>query len=330
MSWALVFLVVFLLWLLALIVVLAWIAIRFCRRRGRRKENQESSLDWQRRGGSVRIPDDVYRRPDPCIYSQYYLMSQGFAVTWNNPDIWLQLSGTSVPSASLQPDTLYDLVARVWNNSTEAPAVGLPVRFYYIDFGIGGPLNLIGATSVDLPVKGAAGHPAYAKTGWKTPATPGHYCILVQLIWPDDANLLNNLGQENTDVQPLNSPHASFTVPVRNDERLARALELEADFYERPAAVPCPEEPARQPALSQEEIEARRRAALARHGREHFAIPEDWRVSVQPHRLSLEPGQQGSVTVDVTAPDGFSGRQAINVNAFDGEHLVGGVTLYVE
>ena len=53
-------------------------------------------------------------------------------------------------------------------------------------------------------------------------------------------------------------------------------------------------------------------------------------VEVQPRRLSLEAGQQESVTVDITAPDGFSGRQAININAVDGEHLVGGVTLYVE
>jgi len=30
----------------------------------------------------------------------------------------------------------------------------------------------------------------------------------------------------------------------------------------------------------------------------------------------------------VTAPDGFVGRQAINVNALDGATLVGGVTVY--
>jgi hypothetical protein len=257
-------------------------------------------------------------------------MSQGFAVTWDNPDIWLQLNGASVPSASFQPDTSYDVVARVWNNSTEAPAVGLPVRFSYIDFGIGGPPILIGTTSVDLPVKGAGGHPAYAKIGWKTPSTPGHYCILVELIWPDDANPFNNLGQENTDVKPLNSPHASFSFPVRNDGRVARNLRLQANFYARPAAVPCPEKPARQPALSQEEIEANRRTALARHGLEHFGVPDDWQIEVQPRRLTLEPGQEDSVAVDITAPDGFSGSQAININAFDSEHLVGGVTLYVE
>ena len=43
----------------------------------------------------------------------------------------------------------------------------------------------------------------------------------------------------------------------------------------------------------------------------------------------LEPGGEQTITVDVTAPDGFSGEQAFNVNAFAGESLVGGVTLTV-
>jgi hypothetical protein len=327
---SLTLLILFLLWILALLIALARFLMVVCRGRERRRQNQESSLDWTRRGRCLPIPDDVYRRPDPCIYSQSYLMSQGFAVTWNNPDIWLQRNQVTVPSTSLEPDTLYELVARVWNNSVEAPAVGLPVRFSYIDFGIGGAPTLIGVKSVDLPVKGANGHPAYARIPWKTPSTPGHYCIRVQLIWSDDANPLNNLGQENTDVKPLNSPHALFAVPVRNDGRAARTLRIEADFYERPAAVPCPEAPARQPALSREEIAVNRRAALARHGREHSRVPADWRVEVQPGQLRLDPGEEGNIAVDITAPDGFAGRQAININAFDGDQLAGGVTVYVE
>jgi hypothetical protein len=330
MSWSLAFLIPFLFWLLALLVSVARFLVLVCRGRERRQRNQESTLDWRRRGGRLPIPDDVYRRPDPCIYSQYFLMSQGFAVSWNNPDIWLQRDKITVSSTSLEPDTLYEVVARVWNNSIEAPAVGLPVRFSYIDFGIGGAANLIGVTSVDLPVKGANGHPAYARIPWKTPSTPGHYCILVQLIWSDDANPLNNLGQENTDVKPLNSPHALFAIRVRNDGRVARTLRLEADFYERPAVVPCPEQPARQPALSKEEVAVNRRAALARHGREHFGVPAAWRVELQPRQLTLDSGGEESVAVDITAPDGFGGRQAININAFDGDRLAGGVTVYVE
>ena len=33
----------------------------------------------------IQLPPDVYKRADPLIYSQYYLMAQGLAVTWDNP-----------------------------------------------------------------------------------------------------------------------------------------------------------------------------------------------------------------------------------------------------
>jgi hypothetical protein len=36
------------------------------------------------------------------------------------------------------------------------------------------------------------------------------------------------------------------------------------------------------------------------------------------------------VTVIVTAPDGFEGRLTVNVNAFEGDALRGGVTLTAE
>jgi hypothetical protein len=46
--------------------------------------------------------------------------------------------------------------------------------------------------------------------------------------------------------------------------------------------------------------------------------------------LQLEPGAEQLVTVEITAPDGFAGRQTLNINAFDGARPDGGVTLYVE
>jgi hypothetical protein len=208
--------------------------------------------------------------------------------------------------------------------------VNLPVHFFYLDFGIGNPVNPVGMTKIDVPVKGAPGHPAIATVKWRTPATPGHYCLVTRLSWKDDANPANNLGQENTDVKALNSPNAAFTFPVRNDAGLARTLRLQPDFYQPSGPRPCPDRPAPQPALTPDEIAALRREALVRHGRERFAVPQDWRVEIQPRELRLEPGEVRQVTVDVTAPDGFTGRQAINVNAFDVDRLVGGVTLYVE
>jgi hypothetical protein len=51
---------------------------------------------------------------------------------------------------------------------------------------------------------------------------------------------------------------------------------------------------------------------------------------VQPAELVLAPGEQQDVTVDITSPDGYLGRQAINVHADSGPELLGGVTLYVD
>jgi hypothetical protein len=290
------------------------------------------------RRGSIRIPSDVYKRPDPLIYSQQLLMSEGLAVTWDNPDIWLETvgpgdkpSGTTVSSHDLTADTDYFVIARVWNGSVEAPAINLPVHFSYLAFGIGTTSNPIGVAHVDLPAKGLSGCPAFAAMKWHTPVTAGHYCLQVRLVWPDDAEPSNNLGQENTNVKALNSPHAAFNFPVRNDSGLRRVFRFEADFYRISERPQCsPELPrALNPHLSVEEIARRRRMARAEHGRGAFATPPQWNIKFLPDHLELGSGEQQLVTVDVTAPDTFKGRQAINVNALTGERLAGGVTLYV-
>ena len=85
----------------------------------------------------IPIRHPSYRKPDPLIYDQYYLMGLGLAVTWDNPDIELRRGGVAVSSSEILPDTEYEIVARIWNGSTDAPVVDLPVYFSYLDFGIG-------------------------------------------------------------------------------------------------------------------------------------------------------------------------------------------------
>ncbi len=320
---------------LPLLAMLWWLAgflqlRRFIRLEGR-GDDEGVPVQGEREPPCLPIPTDVYRRPDPMIYSQTYLMSQGLAVTWDNPDIHLEVGGAPVSSSDLVADTEYDIVARIWNGSNNAPAVNLPVRFSYLDFGIGTVNVPIGVDKVDLPVNGAAGHPAIAHRTWKTPKTAGHYCIQVELVWPDDANPANNLGQENTVVKPLNSPNATFTFPVRNDARRGRAIALEVDGYSVGDPRPCEDpRPAAAATMRADEIEEHRRDALGRHGRGRHPIPNGWRVTVDRAELRLEPGASRDVTVEVTAPDRFVGRQAFNVNAFAGDRPVGGVTLYVD
>jgi hypothetical protein len=82
--------------------------------------------------------------------------------------------------------------------------------------------------------------------------------------------------------------------------------------------------------MTADEKDQHRRDSERRHGRGRHPVPAGWRVTVDPSELRLQPGKSRDVTVEVTAPDGFLGRRGFNVNAFAGDRLVGGVTLYVD
>jgi len=165
-------------WILGLIQVVREIWARTCR--AARKKHLPGRQGKASPKPCVNLSDPAVKRPDPLIYDQYYLMALGFAVTWDNPDIWLELGGVVVPSGDLKPNTTYDVVARIWNSSTEGVVVGLPVHFSYLSFGAGVKSNTLkpgpDTISVDLGVKGSPECPAFARTKWTTPAA-GHYCL---------------------------------------------------------------------------------------------------------------------------------------------------------
>lgn len=289
---------------------------------------------------SVHLPSTIYKRPDPLLYSQYFLMSKGLAVTWDNPDIWLTElpapDGSMAPVASnaLMPNHSYRIHARIYNNSLEAPAVGMPVIFAFLTFGIGIVPTLIGVSIVDLPVKGAIGHPALTSCDWHTPVVAGHYCIQVGLFWPDDAEPGNNIGQENVDVKKTASP-ATFTFPVRNDSPHRRQFRLEADGYPPPTVPACPPDVRQAPnaagaLMTRARDPAAGVARLAAHRRESHPIPDGWTVVFSPGaEFVLAGGEQVDITATVNVPGPVPTPRPINVNAFADGDLAGGVTLYV-
>jgi len=293
-----------------------------------------------REGCCFDLTPDVYKRPDPLLYAQFYLMKQGLAVTWNNPDIVVHEPnpnapggiGIAVPSSALQPNHPYKVRVRVWNGSFDAPAVGLPVHLSYLSFGGGTKSHAVGTRYISLGVKGSVHHPAYAVFDWLTPATAGHYCIQARLKWGDDANPNNNLGQENTDVKALQSP-AVFEFLLRNDGSVQRRYAIEADAYELPKLDPCdPKTPRAKTRI--EESRARWAKALATQKYGLFPIPPEWSVSFAPAALSLAPGEESVIQVSIEPKFAFTGTKSFNVHAFaigpQGERdLAGGVTLTV-
>src|SRR5262245_2812795 len=297
-------------WVGDFIAIVARLLAKRSRNKGLRDDRRGRPLHCRPRCAVV--PPAVYRRADPLIYSQPYLMEQGLAVTWNNPDIQLFENGVPVSSSALKPGTKYEIDATIWNNSLDAPAVGMPVQFEFQSFGVGAVLTPIGTQVVNLPVKGAPGHPTHAKQPWTTPQTPGHYCIKVRLVWPDDANPKNNLGQENTNVVAATSP-AVFTFPVRNDDTIGKRVRMSADAYQIPKKMDCDKKPGkgnsdkehpnhrnRGTFVPPSERDADWTLARVRHDPAAFPIPAGWSVRIEPAEFVLAAGAARDVTVTIT------------------------------
>ena len=275
----------------------------------------------------VPINHPNFKRPDPLIYDQYYLMGLGLAVSWQNPDIKILQGGVPVASSyDLQQGTKYTIRARIWNASTDAVCGGMPVFFSYLSFGVGTQSNPIGQTSVNLGAKGSASCPVYAEMEWTTPSSPGHYCVQVSFDWPDDLNPFNNLGQENTQVVPAHSPGV-FTFALRNAGGEPRDFRFAPDTFAIEPPPPC-SDPRRNGKVALD----RGVSTLARLRNSRTANPlaADWQVTFAPAAPSLSPGEQIDVQVTVTPPNSFHGQQPINIHTFSGPDLIGGVTISLQ
>ena len=276
--------------------------------------------DWRSGGrppippGCVWIDHPAFVRPDPLIYSQQFLTAQGLAVTWDNPDIQLFRVGVPVSSSSLEPATTYEVRARIWNRSAQAPVIDMPVHLSFLNFGIGTQPNPVGTKRIDVGVLGSSNQPSFVNWDWTTPSTPGHYCLQVQLDPIDDLNFADNLGQENTDVVEAHSP-AMFSFTLRNEQRELRRYRFQVDAYELPALSDC--------GTPRKEL----KIELRRHRRVANLLPPGFSVQISPEFPTLDPDESVVVTVAVEPPAGFTGRQSINVNAFHEFGFAGGVTL---
>jgi hypothetical protein len=283
-----------------------------------------------RQGCCIDLPNDVYKRADPLIYAQYYLMAQGLAVTWDNPDIDI-FDGAVLVTGPLLPNHTYRVRVRVWNGSYDAPAVGVAVDLSYLSFGVQTVSNPIDKRSVNLGAKGTIDHPAFALFDWTTPPVGGHYCLQARLFWDDDANPENNLGQKNVNVTAALSP-AIYSFVVRNAASVPLRFFCEADAYVLHEPPPCREQGER-PKTRLQESRERWDIAKREQGYGHSPLPADWSVTIAPREFGLDPRDEQVVEVAIEPADpSFRGAKAFNVHVFtpdehSGRRLVGGVTL---
>jgi hypothetical protein len=250
------------------------------------------------------------------------------------------LGGVIVSSDKLTPNTTYDLVARIWNGSSEGVVKGLPVHFSYLSFGAGVHSNKIlpgpDDVTVDLGVKGGPGCPAFATTKWKTPAVAGHFCLQVSFSWGDDSNPYNNLGQENVQVGISHSP-VTFQFQLRNEKRFAQQFRFEADAYAIPPVPDCgnaggdrgnPNRGAGLGTVTQRPYDPVK--VPPQHDRRNYPLPPGWDITFTPANPHLTAGEEITVTATINPPAGFKGRQPVNVHTFSEAGLAGGMTFYVE
>ena len=190
------------------------------------------------------IPEHIRRKPDPCLYSQEFIIKNypGVPVTWDNPDIWLtELDGTMVNSPDLQPAHDYIVHGRIWNASFD-PAIGTQVRCYYRSFGYSSPTDTPVETNANGTEKVVVLHIGawqnqVATFKWKTPPEPGHYCLLVKCSHADDAQPGNNVGQHNTNVV---STEANTTITIaallaNHNQKREQLFQFRADTYQIPS-----------------------------------------------------------------------------------------------
>jgi hypothetical protein len=216
--------------LILLVVFIPSLLLRFCEKLLKFLRTRNFKAEQEEKDPcNPPFPEPVMRRPDPCIYSQTYLASQGVPVTWNNPDIWMAKAATpnviEPDSYHLEADTDYIVSVQAHNASTDL-ALGVKVRLLYRPWSFNSPDLLPAAVNANGQevvrfVNIAGMGSAIAQFTWHTPPVPPgeerHYCLQAHLSHPLDTNLENNVGQENTNVHSANPGHVTAGELVRVD-----------------------------------------------------------------------------------------------------------------
>jgi hypothetical protein len=165
-------------------------------------------------------------------------------------------------------------------------------------------------------------------TPWRTPATPGHYCIEIELWHPNDGNPANNLGWNNTQVKAAASrvetpvrifnrwvagpPAAQWGDVVEGEATHGRVpwnlVEVTVDSYVFHDAYGREADPAQMFA----------------------ARPPAWSALVDPALFHFAPDETyRDVMLIVDAPSGPGDHEVFNVSAWQGGGPLGGVTVSV-
>lgn len=158
------------------------------------------------------------QKPDPAIYSQQEIISQGMIPTWNNPDIitnhWNEWTLDKEPEVTIK------------NLSTTTAAINTRVTFSYAQFGIGFNKIQVSSQLIHVPAGGAV------NIKFPLPQTladgPPNISTWVDITHSSDSRLTNNAGMQTVFGAHTSKVgrHPTFTFPVYNNTAVAQNISL--------------------------------------------------------------------------------------------------------
>jgi hypothetical protein len=287
------------------------------------------AIIWNKRKTGDRctyLPARVINRPDPCIYSQFMLMQLHLPVPWANPDVNIFLGGVKQDTYHLLADTNYDVQITVHNSLYDQPANNTQVNAGFVEFGAGGPiLHPITQLVTDVPVWPGV---SVVHVSWRTPATPGHYCIDIRLYHPRDANPANNHGWNNTQVLAAHSP-VQTSMRVFNRWVAGPPITAEQTITTRAGARPGV--PWNVVEVTVDSYGFKDSYGREAHPDEMFAPrPPAWPVRMNPAMFHFESNETyRDVDITIDAPNGQGLAEQFNITAYQGGVPLGGITVMV-
>ena len=167
----------------------------------------------------INVPENMVRKPDPCIYSQGELATSPELIKWENIDIRLFNVGTGgfVRSTfDLEEGSSYRIEVDVHNCSPDVVAHNTKVELFFAPFGIGG--IVVGLTPIPLSqslVNIPPGGAQTVNTVWVNPITS--VAFLARVSHPHDVNAVNNEGWHVVRVDVRESGDSSSPIfPIWN------------------------------------------------------------------------------------------------------------------
>ncbi|MFW9958085.1 MAG: C25 family cysteine peptidase [Candidatus Odinarchaeota archaeon] len=172
---------------------------------------------------------------DPYVYSQQDRSTwhlAGGSLTYNNPSIEIYENGVYKNSWDLIQTHDYEVRVNVSNNLNQ-PIYNTEITLAWAMFSVGREWHQIDADRSTPLIIDSYTIPEIPALGWELaiipwlPTQSGHICLNTTVFHPNDMNLKNNVGQENTDVARLQSPGKSwFLVGNPTDKSASVYLEV--------------------------------------------------------------------------------------------------------